>query len=185
MRRNVFIFHGTAGYPEENWFPWLKHKLEAEGDQVFVPQFPMPEGQSAEAWFKILATYSDRINEQTVFVGHSLGGLFLLCVLEKLETPCALAAFVGTPIGEKPILNYERDGAFCGFSFDWNKIKNNARQRIVFHSDNDPYVGLENGKKLANHLGVKLNFVPQAGHFNKAAGYTQFEELYALLKSHA
>ncbi len=29
--RNVFIFHGTEGYPEENWFPWLKEKLEAVG----------------------------------------------------------------------------------------------------------------------------------------------------------
>ena len=30
MVNNVFIFHGTEGYPEENWFPWLKEKLEAE-----------------------------------------------------------------------------------------------------------------------------------------------------------
>ena len=21
MKSNIFIFHGTAGYPEENWFP--------------------------------------------------------------------------------------------------------------------------------------------------------------------
>ena len=42
MSTNVFIFHGTEGYPEENWFPWLKEKLEAKGYKVFVPQFPTP-----------------------------------------------------------------------------------------------------------------------------------------------
>ncbi len=47
--QNVFIFHGSSGYPEENWFPWLKQKLEDKGLEVFVPKFPTPEGQSFEA----------------------------------------------------------------------------------------------------------------------------------------
>lgn len=37
---NVFIFHGTEGYPEENWFPWMKRELEQNGCSAFVPQFP-------------------------------------------------------------------------------------------------------------------------------------------------
>jgi len=37
---NAFIIHGTGGYPEENWFPWLKKKLEEFNYKVFVPQFP-------------------------------------------------------------------------------------------------------------------------------------------------
>jgi hypothetical protein len=24
---NAFIFHGTEGHPQENWFPWMKEKL--------------------------------------------------------------------------------------------------------------------------------------------------------------
>ena len=39
---NIFIIHGTEGYPEENWFPWLKKELEQKGHIVFVPQFPTP-----------------------------------------------------------------------------------------------------------------------------------------------
>ena len=47
----------------------------------------------------------------------------------------------------------------------------------MYHSDNDPYVSLGNGEKLAEKLGVRLSFVPQAGHFNTKAGYTTFEAL--------
>ncbi|PIN68395.1 hydrolase, partial [Candidatus Woesearchaeota archaeon CG11_big_fil_rev_8_21_14_0_20_57_5] len=35
--KTVFIFHGTEGYPEENWFSWLKQELERIGYQVVVP----------------------------------------------------------------------------------------------------------------------------------------------------
>ena len=56
-------------------------------------------------------------------------------------------------------------------------IRKGARDFVVFHSDNDPYVGLENGLELARQLGVELSFIQNAGHFNKKAGYTKFEKL--------
>lgn len=34
-----------------------------------------------------------------------------------------------------------------------------------------------NGEELARQLGVELSFVPNAGHFNKTAGYTEFPQL--------
>ncbi len=40
-----------------------------------------------------------------------------------------------------------------------------------------PYVAWENGKKLAKELGVPLTFIPNAGHFNTKAGYTEFPDL--------
>jgi predicted alpha/beta hydrolase family esterase len=89
---------------------------------------------------------------------------------------------VGSPIGIQPIANYERDSSFSGFDFDWLTIKQKAKDFIVFHSDTDPYVGLENGKELAKHLGVELSFVPNAGHFNAKAGYLKFDELWEKLK---
>ena len=176
--KTAFIFHGTAGYPEENWFPWLKEKLEGKGYQVFVPQFPTPDGQSLEAWKKVLNEYKKHVDQETVFVGHSLGGIFLLKLLEEYSYKAKVGVFVGTPIGVSPILNYDADSSFAGFDFDWEHIKNKSQNFIVFQSDTDPYVGIGNGEKLAEHLGIKLSFVPNAGHFNAEAGYTQFPELW-------
>lgn len=179
MKPEIFIFHGTEGYPEENWFPWLKKELGQNGYSVFVPQFPSPPVVPAKIseWFDVLKEYEEHINEDTILIGHSLGGVFTLRVLEQLKHPVKAVFFVGTPIGVRPILNYDRDNSFSGFSFDWNSIKKNAQHFVVFQSDNDPYVGLANGHQLAEILGVKLNFVLNAGHFNAKAGYLKFEKL--------
>jgi predicted alpha/beta hydrolase family esterase len=176
---NIFIFHGTEGHPQENWFPWLKHELEAKGYEVTVPQFPSPPVVPAKTseWFDVLKNYEDKITENTIIVGHSLGGIFTLRVLEKLEHPVKAAFFVGAPIGVRPILNYDRDSAFSGFDFDWDNIVQKAKGFVVYQSDDDPYVGLDNGEELAKHLGVKLSFIPNSGHFNARAGYIKFDDL--------
>lgn len=177
--KNAFIIHGTEGYPEENWFPWLKSELEKRGYIVYVPQFPsLPKiPATIVEWFEVLKKYESYINEETILIGHSLGGIFTLRILEKLKHPVKAAFLIGTPIGVHPILNYNRDNSFSGFSFYWKTIIKNAHYFAVFQSDNDPYVSLGNGEELAKKLGVKLDFVPNAGHFNKKAGYTQFDLL--------
>lgn len=179
---NAFIFHGTGGFPEENWFPWMKTELEKMGCKTIVPQFPTPENQSPETWMEVLNQYKDQIDENTIMIGHSLGGLFLVNVLGQLEKPIKAAVFVATPIGIQPVVNWAGDAPFLTKPFDWDKIRKNAGKFYVYHSDNDPYVGLENGKQLAKNLGVELTFVPGAGHFNKKAGYLKFEELFDKLR---
>ncbi len=176
---DVFIFHGTEGYPEENWFPWLKQELEQVGCRVCVPQFPSPPVVPAQIsdWFEVLRNYQQYVHSETILIGHSLGGKFALRVLEQLQHPIKAACFVGTPIGVPPIVNNERDNAFTDNEFDWDMIKKKAQYVAVFQSDNDPYVGLDNGKELAKNLGVELSFIPSAGHFNTKAGYTTFPEL--------
>ncbi|MCR4328230.1 MAG: alpha/beta fold hydrolase [Patescibacteria group bacterium] len=180
--RTIFIFHGTEGHPQENWFPWLKEKLEATGKcKVFVPQFPSPPAVPAKIaeWFEVLKGYEQYINEDTILIGHSLGGIFALRILEQQKHPVRAAVFVGTFIN--PVGIY-RDDTFGGFSFDWAEIKANAKDCIVYQSDNDPYVSLANGEELAKNLGVELSFIPNAGHFNAKAGYTKFEALLEKLQ---
>lgn len=145
---------------------------------MIVPQFPTPENQTLENWFKVFENYEKLYSAETIVVGHSLGGAFLLRVLEKYsDIKVKLAGFVGTLIGVLPIKNYDGDKLFIKDPFDWEKIKNAAQNFLIFHSDNDPYVCLGNGEKLAKNLKTKLNFIPGAGHFNQTAGYLKFEEL--------
>ncbi len=175
--RNVLIFHGTGGSPEGNWFPWLTQKLEAKNCTVFVPKFPHPKDSPLPDWLSVLKNYEQYIDQDSILIGHSLGGLFLLRVLEKLKQPVHAAFFVAAPIGIKPIRYYDSDFAFSGFDFNWPEIKKKAKHFVVYHSDTDPYVSLANGEQLAKNLGVKLSFVPNAGHLNAESGFTSFDLL--------
>ncbi|MFA6489681.1 MAG: alpha/beta fold hydrolase [Candidatus Micrarchaeia archaeon] len=172
----AFIFHGTEGYPEENWFPWLKSELEKRGCATIVPQFPTPENQTLAGWFAAISKHEKELGTGTILIGHSLGGAFLLRLLERGAK--AKAVFlVGTPIGMGNVKNQKGDDDFTGKAFDWKAIRKNCPSFFVIQSDNDPYVPIENGWELAKNLGVEMLFLPNCGHFNKAVGFTKFEFL--------
>lgn len=176
LNTSVLIFHGTEGYPEENWFPWLKHELEPKDFRVLVPDFPSPPIVPAKIaeWYEVFEEYRPYLSEDSILIGHSLGGIFALRILERLDFSIRAAFFVGTPIGIQPILNFDRDKAFSGFDFDFATIKTKAAHFVVYHSDNDPYVGLANGKRLAAEIDGEFVFVPGAGHFHEPSGYLEF-----------
>jgi len=178
--QTAFIFHGTEGYPEENWFPWLKQELEKEGTKVIVPQFPTPKNQTPEKWLKVFEKYKEYYTPETVIFGHSLGGTFLLRLLEKYPTEIKGAFLIASPIGIPPIKNIKTDQSFLEDNFNFELIKKRARNFAVFHSDNDHLVGLANGEELAKKLGVKLQLVKGAGHFNAKAGYLKFPKILKL-----
>ncbi len=172
----VFIIHGVEGYPEENWFPWLKRKLEKRGIKVIVPAFPTPEGQTLKNWLEVMKKYEKEI-DGSIVVGHSIGAVFLLSVLERhfVEAAYFVAGFLKIP---KSSRFYKGGRSFTEKKFDFGKIMENCGKFTLFHSDNDPYVSLERAEELKEKLGAELNLVKGAGHLNSKAGYDEFEELY-------
>lgn len=180
--KNVFIIHGAYGTPRENWFPWLKEKCESKGCEVYVPQFPTPENQSLESWTGVFDGYLDKVNENTIFVGHSLAPAFILSILERINYKVSACFFVAGFVG---LLNDELDEinrTIIDRNFDWERIRNNCSKFYVFNSNNDPYISMEKAEGLAQHLDTDVIEVKGAGHFNKKAGYTTFEELWKKLE---
>ncbi len=80
MKNNYFIIHGSYGNPYKNWIPWLKTQLSKRKLNCIVPSFPTPYKQDYESWSKILKAYFEvgYITENTTFITHSLGGIFII-----------------------------------------------------------------------------------------------------------
>jgi len=177
------MIHGTGGNPEENWFPWLKSELKKLDCKVFVPKFPTPENQSLENWLKVFEEYRQYLDENSIFVGHSLGPAFILNVLENLKNPIKCSFFVSgfTGLIANPDFD-ELNKTFTVKSFDWDKIKNNCKKFIIINSDNDPYVPLEKGKELARNLNTELITLENAGHINEESGHKTFNFLLEKIK---
>ncbi len=180
---NVIIVHGTYGYPEENWFPWLKEELEKLGQTVFVPKFPTPEGNNLENWLKVFENYEKYLDEDSIVVGHSQGVPFLLNVLERSDKPIKATFLVAGFTGLVGLPQFDPlNKTISDREFNWEKIKQNSGNFYLYHSDNDPYVSVELGLELAKNLGVESKLVKNAGHFNTKSGYDEFEILLEDIK---
>ncbi|MDA1292846.1 MAG: alpha/beta hydrolase [bacterium] len=174
----VFIVHGAYGSPEENWIPWLSDQLTQKGNTVVTPMFPTPQDQSFSTWIEVMEPYLSGINSESILIGHSIAVAFILRVLEKISIEVAgvilVSGFV-EPLGNPNFDSINK--SFYSDAFDWDSIRSYSKNFTVYHSDNDPYVSLEYGQKIANELGVDLTVILGAGHFNTEAGYTTFPEV--------
>jgi hypothetical protein len=176
----VFIIHGTNGNSNENWFPWLKEKLieASHSIEVTVPNFPTGNEQSLESWLKTFEPYMNVMGEDPIFVGHSLGPAFILSVLERINTRIRAAFLVAPFVTKLGIEQFDKlNETFVEKDFDWDRIKSNCSDFTVYASDNDPYVGMDKSKSVAENVGARFIVVHNAGHFNSAAGYDKFEVL--------
>lgn len=181
----IFIVHGTYGYPEENWIPWLRQQLAHSDCEIRVPQFPTPEHQTLEDWLAVFDQHRDWIDESTILIGHSVGAAFLLSALEaltvKVRSTVLIAGFAHSlPTVSKVVGSLV--STFIEKEFDWTKIRQQSQEFHVFVSDNDPFVPFSLGGELARNLGCELTIIKNAGHFNEQAGYTTFPQLLDLLR---
>jgi predicted alpha/beta hydrolase family esterase len=178
-KNNVIIVHGAYGYPEENWFAWLKNNLEKEEITCSVPQLPTPQNQHLRTWLADFEqAVGEEINERTILIGHSLGAAFILRWLEQYHGVIFSAILVGAFIGSVNDERFDKiNHSFFEKPFDWCAIRKRSRYFISYYGTQDQYVAREQYDWIAEKLNAKKIIVSEAGHFNQASGYTEFPHL--------
>lgn len=195
------IFHGSFGSPEENWFPMLKEKLESLGQKVFIPQFPVEnwdtvtkggqsfkcKNQTLESWFavfeRVIKSFTG--NEKLCFIGHSLGCVFILHLIERYKIPLDCAVFV-SPFLTRLERLWQIDlvnQTFYKKDFNYPLLKKYIPTSYVLYSASDPYVDEHHPMEFARKLGSSRIEVMQAGHFNSEVNLNEFPLVLELCKS--
>ena len=175
---NVFIFHGTGASPESNWFPWLKKELESNGVDVLVPKFPTPKGQSLDKWLRVFEPFEKKVTAESIFVGHSMGRAFIWRLLEKGVGPIRAAILVSPFDALLNLPDFDPQvKSFVDHPFDWEKIRVNCQNFVVYAGGDDPYIPREQLERVVKNLKVKLNFIKGGKHLNAEAGYLEFPQI--------
>lgn len=174
MKRAV-ILHGTDGNPEENWFPWLKGKLELKGYEVWVPQLPDCHTPNRDTYADFLLD-SDFDFTDAVVIGHSSGAVEVLNILDDERFPkLKLAVMVGAWAGGKPNgydTNEQFEYLFPPNGFDFAKMKQKAEKIEFLHGSDDPFCPLSQAEFLADNLNAPLTVVADGHHLG-----SRFREL--------
>jgi predicted alpha/beta hydrolase family esterase len=192
------IFHGSFSKIEEIWLPELKQKLEILGQKVLLPQFPIDDwdeltaagetyvmkNQTLENWSKEFEKLYKTIDkdEKLCFIGHSLGCIFALHMVEKFNIQLDSAIFV-SPFLDKLNGKWQIDLANSSFyktDFDFEKLKKQIPTSYVLYSDNDPYVKKQHADLFGSVLGSSVIFVRQAQHFSGSVNMNEFPLVFDL-----
>ncbi|MFA5270449.1 MAG: alpha/beta fold hydrolase [Patescibacteria group bacterium] len=172
MNKTYYILHGYNGSPDENWFPWLKEKLEKRGDKAIVPTLPNPDKPQLGEW---LATLKAAIQEngEGVLIGHSLGGVLAMRYLEQGGHPEKIV-LVAVPFAQLP--NIPGIDNFLETPWDISSEQLQSAKFVVIGSEDDPYVPVKHIKSWANYSDVEPVLFKDRRHFGRNhAGQVQTE----------
>ncbi len=170
--KKIYIVHGWDGYPEEGWFPWLKSKLEEQGCEVIVPQLPDAANPRIENWVPALQRVAGMPDENTYFVGHSMGCQTIARYLEALPDGVIVGGVVFVAPFLKRLTELENPEVealaahWLTAPLDLMKVKSHLRASTAIFSDNDNFVPLDNVDAFKNVLGSDIVVLSGRGHFS-------------------
>jgi uncharacterized protein len=180
MKRIVLV-HGWDGSPEADWFPWVIDTLKSKGYEVLAPYMPNPEVPDIDAWVTYLANEVKVYDENTIFVGHSIGCQTIMRYFEHQNTKAKGAIFVA---GWFNLVNLENEDSekiaepWIKTPINTGKVKDNLGSTVAILGDNDQWVPLEETRKaFEDLLDSKVIVIPNGGHITEDDGYGEFPEL--------
>lgn len=183
--KQAIILHGTLGSPEGNWFRWLEAKLVGQGLNVWVPDLPDSKQPSLAHWAAFVhANCPLPIDQDTLIIGHSSGAILALILAQQSDS--SVGAVVGVSVFHDNSLGWAPNNQLFDVPFDFKAVQRNTHTLLFIHSDNDPYVPLEQARYVANKCNGELVIIPHQGHFNieQSPDYREFPALLDILRAH-
>ncbi len=182
---NVFILPGTFGHPYENWFSWLHKSLSEINIPSYVLSLPSPEGQDFETWSYILKGYnkSGLLGPHSIVVAHSAGCTFFVKYVFtqrlKVRGFISVAGYNNFISGNRTMDQLNKP-----MYFDKSiAAPNLLGDTYCFLSPDDPYIPLDILESFADIIDGDVISIANGGHFNTAAGFTEFEALLKIISS--
>ena len=181
--RHAIILHGTDGSPKENWFPWLKTKLRAEGYEVWAPLLPENHAPNRKTYGDFLLDGQHDLTD-SIIIGHSSGAVEVLNLLMDERCPrIKLAVVVSAWAGGKPDgyeTNEQFKNLFPSEGFDFAAIRQKADKIAFLHSSDDPYCPLSQAEYLAKQLEAPITAVPNGHHLGSR--FTELPAVWSIIE---
>lgn len=166
MKENYVLLHGYTSNPHEDFHPWLKAELSKKGYKVYVPRLPTTFNPNILQQ-RDYVLKNCQFNSYTTLLGHSLGSVVALKILEKLKRPIKklvlVSGFIDGEFEDGESIE-SLEGTF-DWKFDFKKIKRNVKEIYILRPKNDSSVSQEQGIRLHDSVqGRLIDFVARKDH---------------------
>ena len=173
--KKVYLVHGWEGSPSsELWFKWLKQELLEMNIKIDILEMPHPKKPEIGEWVSYLMKTVKEIDEETYFVGHSIGCQAIMRYLEKLpeSTEIAGCVFVAGWFNLKEE-SYEGEEdreiakPWIETPISFEKIKDHTGNFLAIFSKDDPNVPVSDSELFKERLGAKIILKDDEEHFEE------------------
>ena len=186
--KKVYVVHGWGGSPfSEGWFGWLKRELTKRNIKVDFLEMPNTDTPKINEWVKYLEENIKDVDEQTYFIGHSIGCQVIIRYLEQLPENIKVAGCIFVAgFFNLPNLETQEEikiaRPLIETPINFEKIKIHTRNFLAIFSKNDPYVHLDEIEKFKKNLGAKIIIKEKQGHFTEEDGIKKIPEILEFVK---
>jgi len=185
----IYLVPRWAGNIHSDWYDWLTLEIK-NNFQIEICRLEMPDWNepNIEKSLEYLKSNIQELNENTFFIGHSVGCQAILRFLNlklndnpdlKIAGVLFVAAWfkVDKPwISLKPWQNNQ--------IIDFERIAKQVLYRKVILSNNDPFTSNfnENKKFWESKLNADVEILPNHLHFNRLVEHSVLKEVEYLIK---
>lgn len=171
--KKVFLIHGWGGSSSSGaWFNWLKDSLNKKGFEVESFDMPNTWQPKIEDWVKFLEDNinPEEIDEETYFVGHSIGCQTIMRFLEKLHKHKQVGGCVFVA-GWFDLITHSSEELeiahpWIHSEIHFDRVLDHCNNFLAIFSDDDPDVSLEEAEKFKENLGAKIIIKHNQEHFD-------------------
>jgi len=175
----VIVVHGYTAGPDENWYPWIQQKAKEEQVSLKVLRLDPSTTPRLETWQKQMQEQIEGIDENSIFIAHSLGTIAALHYLshklkqQKIKQLVLIAGFNGR-LGRLEEVNPFIDAA----QIDLDLLKQQIQERVVIYSEGDDRVTPKFSLEQAESLDAQVIKAQHFGHFIDSQGCTELPEVW-------
>ena len=179
----IFIIHCWDGTKDDGWYPWLDKELSNENNKVYRFNMPNTGKPNIEEWVSFLDKKVKKLDENTYFIGHSIGCQTIMRYLQTKEINK-----IGGILFVSPWLNlldyaiedeesYLIAKPWLTEKINFEKIKQFTNNINCIFSSNDYYVSLEEKSKFEKLLNSNTIVVNDKGHISQEDGVYELKEI--------
>jgi predicted alpha/beta hydrolase family esterase len=176
MTDRVVVVPGFGADPGRHWFPWFAKEAGTRGAEVSVVSLPDPLTPRRDAWETAVAGALGQPDQRTWVVGHSLGCVTALRVLDAVKGPWRLGGTLLVAGFSGPLAGLPELDEYLTAPAPARRVSDRIDRRVVFSSDADPVVPVAATMRLATDLRADLDVLTGRGHFTQETGVVELPE---------
>lgn len=186
--KKIYLVHCWDGTSNDGWYPWIEQELKKYNVEVIRFDMPNTANPTIEEWVSTLNEKVDKLDEETYFMGHSIGCQTIMRYLETKEaTKIGGILLVAPWLDLLPEAVEDEDSYNTAYPWihtpiNFTKVKEFSENINCIFSDDDYFVDLNQEQEFKQKLNAKTIIVNEKGHISQDDDIFELNEILELSK---